>query len=401
VNGLLENAKRLSLAKLSKNLPKYKRFLFGKIAESSSQIVGLYGARGAGKTTLLLQVAKELKFKPSEILYISCEHPAFKDISLFEFVRYFEERGGKLVIVDEIHELREFERELKTVYDFLNIRVFFSGSSAIKLTSPDLARRYSMFRLPQMSLREYIEIEGHLSLRSYGFEDMLSSHEDITSEIVSALGDAKILKYFGEFLKVGAYPYYFEDKRDYLQKLNDTINLIIKGDLASIFMVPPDKIDILKKLLITICRSAPLEISIDKLATTVGITKVTLYKYLEYLQKGELLRLVMHEMKRYKDVRRSDKLYLYSTNLFNALCIESDIGTIRESFFASMVGYEHTIHYQEECDFLVDEKYSIEVGGQSKSFTQLNGVNDGYLVVDDIEFGSGKKIPLWLFGFLY
>jgi predicted AAA+ superfamily ATPase len=46
---------------------------------STSQMIGLYGARGAGKTTLLLQVVKELKYKPSEALYISCEHPAFQD----------------------------------------------------------------------------------------------------------------------------------------------------------------------------------------------------------------------------------------------------------------------------------------------------------------------------------
>lgn len=106
-------------------------------------------------------------------------------------------------------------------------------------------------------------------------------------------------------------------------------------------------------------------------------------------------------MKRYKDVRRSDKLYLYSSNLSNALCIESNIGTIRESFFASMVAYQNSIFYQQECNFLVNEKYSVEIGSASKGFAQLNNATNGYLAVDGIEFGSGKKIPLWLFGFLY
>lgn len=50
---------------------------------------------------------------------------------------------------------------------------------------------------------------------------------------------------------------------------------------------------------------------------------------------------------------------------------------------------------------MVDETYVIEVGGPSKTSEQIQGVPNTYLVADDIKFGNGKKIPLWLFGFLY
>lgn len=51
--------------------------------------------------------------------------------------------------------------------------------------------------------------------------------------------------------------------------------------------------------------------------------------------------------------------------------------------------------------FLIDNLHTIEVGGHRKSFEQIKDMDNSYLAVDDIEIGNGKKIPLWLFGFLY
>ena len=52
-------------------------------------------------------------------------------------------------------------------------------------------------------------------------------------------------------------------------------------------------------------------------------------------------------------------------------------------------------------DFLVDGKYTFEVGGSSKNFSQIAGLPDSYLAVDDIEVGSMNRLPLWMFGMLY
>ena len=40
-------------------------------------------------------------------------------------------------------------------------------------------------------------------------------------------------------------------------------------------------------------------------------------------------------------------------------------------------------------------------GGKEKTGRQIAGVKDAYIVADDIEYGHERKIPLWLFGFLY
>ena len=60
-----------------------------------------------------------------------------------------------------------------------------------------------------------------------------------------------------------------------------------------------------------------------------------------------------------------------------------------------------TIKSTTKGDFQIDGKYTLEVGGKSKKFKQIKDMPNSFVVADDIEIGSGNKIPLWLFGFLY
>ncbi|MFA6195688.1 MAG: AAA family ATPase [Sulfurimonas sp.] len=398
---LLENAKRLYFLKVNQKLPKYKRYIFENLKNSTAKITAIYGSRGIGKTTTLMQILQSSSLKQSSKLYISCDHAMFQGVSLFDFVDEFSKRGGELICIDEVHEATNFEKELKSIYDFLDIKVYFTGSSALHLSSPDFARRYSMYHLYPLSLKEYLELEMNLSLKSYSLQEILTNHENIANEILSSLSDKKIIKHFNAFVKAGVYPFYFEDKTKYIDRIIETINTILHTDLSKLFSIQPDKIDTLKKLLLTICVSKPLEFSIDKLASTVGITKATLYKYIAYLDDAELIKQITHEAKRFANIRKSDKLYLANPNLFEALCLNKEIGTLRETYFVSQVCTHHSLHYLDKGDFLIDEKYIVEIGGKDKSFSQIKDIENSFVVADDIEVGFGNKIPLWLFGFLY
>lgn len=46
-------------------------------------------------------------------------------------------------------------------------------------------------------------------------------------------------------------------------------------------------------------------------------------------------------------------------------------------------------------------KWTIEVGGENKSFNQIANVPDSFVLSDDIEMPRGNKLPLWMIGFLY
>ena len=401
MKNLLHNLFELSTQKIQNQKTLYHRFLFNVIANSDSKFNGIYGSRGVGKTTLLLQLATSFKLKNDELLYISCDHPLLAGVSLFELTQEFSKYGGKCILIDEVHEALNFEQELKSIYDFLDIKVLFSGSSAIQLTNPSFTRRYAMHHLPILSFKEYLELSLKIPLQSYTFDDIIQNHTDIANTILQKLGDEKVLKHFEKYLKIGAYPFYFENKQNYTQMVLDTINTILYADLGSLYNISGEKIIVLRKLLTSICVSNPLELSIESLAQKVGSSKVTLYKYIELLHKAELLRHVIFEGKRFKSLQKPDKLYIANTTLFSSLCMEPKVGTIRESFFASQVSVQSSLYYVEKGDFLIDEKYTVEIGGKNKSFGQIKDIPESFIAADEIEVGYNNKIPLWLFGFLY
>jgi len=59
------------------------------------------------------------------------------------------------------------------------------------------------------------------------------------------------------------------------------------------------------------------------------------------------------------------------------------------------------VEYVEQKDFLIDQAYTIEVGVKGKTNQQMQGIANSYIASDDLEYGTGTKIPLWMFGFLY
>ena len=401
MQNILESAVRFYRLKQNQKLPLYKRFLYKDLIASKAKITGLYGSRGVGKTTILLQILKDISYEDNEKLYISCDHPMFLNISLFDFVDEFSKFGGEVIVIDEIHKIKDFQTQIKLIYDFLDIKVYFSGSSAVELTNADFTRRYSMYHLPILSFREYLEISQNIALLSYSLEDILNNHQNIANTIIDSLENRKILKYFKQFIDVGIYPYYFEDETKYIDRVSENINTILYTDLVNVVNIDSSKINILKKLLLTICVSNPLETSLDKLSSLVGITKPTLYKYIDYLGRAELIHHITYEAKRFKNIKKQDKLYINNTNLFQALYLNSNIGNIRETFFVSMLYKKYLLNYVDRGDFLVDEKFTFEIGGKNKSFNQIQDIPNSFVVADNIEIGFKNKIPLWLFGFLY
>jgi len=215
------------------------------------------------------------------------------------------------------------------------------------------------------------------------------------------LRQIKPLKYYREYLKQGAYPFVFEGSVSYEQRLVKIVRETLTYDLATIHHVPLTNIETLNKLLKVLCRSAPYTINYESISRETGITKNTLKHYLLYLNRASLIRTIGGMSRGNTYIRKPDKIYLHNTNLFDVLCEQTQIGTIRETFFASQTAYRHTLHYPLKGDFLVDELYTFEVGGPNKSFDQIKNISNSYVVVDDTEIGFGNKIPLWLFGFLY
>jgi len=261
---------KLSKLWLSKRVSNFHRTLYSKI-DFSVKVIGIKGSRGSGKTTLIHQYAKKSNLKPSQILYISCDSPVMAGENIFDIATEFEQYGGKLLLIDEIHKAQDFASHIKSIYDFLNIKVIFTGSSAMIINheSGDLSRRASLYYLPVMSLREFISLKEKVELPSFTLEDILSNHEDISAEILTSI---KPLEHYSNYIKYGAYPFFKESISDYPMRLLEVINITIESDLANIFNIDNEKQSVLKRVLGMLCSTSPYEISKTKLSKDTDIS---------------------------------------------------------------------------------------------------------------------------------
>ena len=377
----------------------YRRYIWQEI-NHNDKLIGLVGARGVGKTTYMLQYLESLELPLHKKLYISADSFEVLESSLLEIAKEFSSLGGEVLAIDEIHKYKNFERELKQIYDMLNLKVIFSGSSAIELehAKADLSRRAVMYRMNGLSYREFIEVKLGIKLQAYRLEELLENHLEIGYALKKEFNP---LEHWKEYLQYGFYPFYFQEKSTYGIKLKETINTVIETDIPSIFSIKYESIVNLKKLVTLICQSEPFKINIKELSAKIGTDRDTLYLYMNYLHRGKILNILRSKTKGDNIFLKPDKIYLNNPNLNYAYCRESKIGTVRESFFANQLQEKHDVSIPSKGDFLIDEKYLFEVGGKNKSFKQIKDMNNSYVVADDIEIGFGNKIPLWLFGFLY
>jgi len=395
---IIESLKEYSVLFFSKRTPKYERDLLHQL-NLNNKLIGIIGAKGVGKTTLLLQFMKKQSYSMDEMLYVSVDHPLMSSTTILEVAKDFSALGGKLLILDEIHIQPNFASDLKTIWDFLEINVIFSGSSALHLEGADLSRRALKYRLPTLSFREFLEMETAQKFEQYSLEDIVSNHTSIATEILSSI---KPLKYFKEYMLYGYYPFYLEDKESAKIKLTDAINKTIDVDLVNIYTIDAKKIRNIKKILTMLCLSAPYKPNMRSLSESVELDNKTLYSYLNALQAGCIIRMIPMQGRGESIIKKPEKIYLDNPNMFHSLCSGANVGTLRESYVASSLeNAKHSITASKKGDFIIDKHYTIEVGGKNKGFEQIKDIPNSFVVADDIEVGFGNKIPLWLFGFLY
>ena len=378
----------------------YRRYFFNSIASLKSRMIGIVGARGVGKTTFLVQYLNSIDIPPSKKLYITAD--SIPAVSLFEIAEEFSKREGKILAIDEIHKYPDFEIELKKIYDILDLKVLFSGSSALKIdnSKADLRRRIVIVNVRGLSFREFLEIRDDIKLPVLSLDDIIENHTDIAYELLDKIG---LKNRFDEYVQKGYYPFYFEDQDMYLLKLKETANTVIEVDIPSVFPLEFATVSKLKKLVYLICESYPYTPNMKELLNKMGMNKAdykNLYRYLHYLDKAKIIRILKPKYKGDNIFSKPDKIYLNNTNLHYAYCEKRETGTVREALFASMLeGHDLRIHHK--ADFLVDDKYVFEIGGKSKKRKQIKDIENSFLVLDDMEIGVGNKIPMWLFGFLY
>lgn len=367
-----------------------------------ARMIGIRGARGVGKTTLLLQYIKLHLPSDSTVLYASLDNIWFTEHKLYDMADIFVKRGGKYLFLDEVHKYPRWSQELKNMYDdFPELHIVFTGSSLLEILNAraDLSRRAIVYEMQGFSFREYLNRNLQTDFPVVSLDDIWTKHVELSNSIA---GKLKVLQHFPEYLKFGYYPYYNELPPLYYQRIDEVINMILEVEIPLLRGVDIAYVTKLKQLLLILSESVPFIPNISKLSERIGITRNSLLSYLHALQESGLTYHLNKNTFGITRLQKPDKIYLENTNLMYALGTEKvDVGSLRETFFANQVKYSHQLSISEQSDFLIDNKYTIEVGGKEKGYRQLEGLNNAFIAADDIEYGHERKIPLWMFGFLY
>lgn len=380
-------------SQLKQTTSTFHRYMFDQVSWDS-RMFGLVGPRGVGKSTMILQYIKEHRdFR--HILYIGADHLYFSSHTLVETADEFAKEGGEQIFIDEIHKYENWSRELKQIYDsHPDMKVGFTGSSVLDIYKgfSDLSRRAPIFMMQGLSFREYLRLFHNIEVSVYTLEDIL--------ELKAVLTDVNHpLPLFRDYLKRGYYP--FSGDSDFELRLRQVINQTMEVDIPQYANMNASTGRRLKKLLAVIAQSVPFKPVMDSLATVVGVSRNVLPDYFLYMEQAGMIGQLRDDKGGIRGVGKVEKVYLDNTNMAYLLGNKTtDVGNIRETFFYNQMRVVSDVISSRISDFEIDGK-TFEVGGKNKGKKQITDAKEGYVVKDDIEFGSGNIIPLWAFGLMY
>ena len=285
--------------------------------------------------------------------------------------------------------------------DFPELKIVFTGSSLLEILNAraDLSRRAVIYQMQGFSFREYLNRNLKNTFPVFSLDEIINSHIHLAENILSQI---KVFEHFETYLQKGYYPFYNETPPLYYHKLLEVINMTIEVELPMLRGVEVAFVPKVKQLLQVISESVPFVPNISKLSERIGITRKSLLTYLYAIEESRLTLQLHKNAYGISKLQKPERIFMENTNLMYALSKETiQVGNVRETFFANQLNESHRLQYALKGDFIVDKKYTFEIGGREKGTKQIDGLKDAFIAADDIEYGFENKIPLWLFGFLY
>ncbi len=300
----------------------YQRTIKLAITERLFQgkVIIIYGARQVGKTTLSKAILEESKTLEKSGVYFNCELDSVRGaLSVKEAERLKSFLGhNDLVILDEAQNIPEIGKILKIIHDEIpEVQIIATGSSSFDLANEaaePLTGRHSSFILYPLSAAEIIKSE---KLGLIGFE---SKFEKIT--------------------RFGAYPevYSLWDEEKAKERLNAIASDYLYKDILKFegLKKAPIIADLLKLLALQLGQ----EVSMQSLSSTLGISRITVEKYINILEKSFVIfKLRPLSRNAYRAISKKVKIYFWDLGIRNSLIqnynvtsMRDDAGAIWENF---------------------------------------------------------------------
>lgn len=391
---------------LQELVPSYRRKFYDDFL-MDSRLVGIVGARGVGKTTFLINYLRKHYDASSQALYLSADNLHFAEHTLLDVADQFvKDFDGQILCIDEIHRYKNWNQELKNIYDsYPKLSIIFSGSSSLDLVKGkyDLSRRVNLKTMYGFSFREFLEIKEKTKYPVLTLDQLQNKSSFYAKSLAKT---PKLLGYLKEYFREGYYPTFLElgGNEAYTNSLQGIVDKSIYEDISSFYSLNTSNLDTLKKIIYFFATSEPGGVNINRLAISLKKDFTTIADYVQILRDTGLLRFLLQNKQGHALVRHAEKIYLNNTNLLYALNNEVGkqplVGLLRELFVISSLQNANYHPFSSKLADIECDGSLFEIGGKSKTRSQFQGKENGVLIKDDILIGDPKTIPLYLFGFL-
>lgn len=314
------------------------------------QIIFLTGLRRIGKTSLMKLCIKylieEKKVKPQKCFYVSMDDYLLSGKSILEIVEEFRKinrlRNNEKVylFLDEITFVKNYEQQLKNIYDMGNAKIFASSSSA------------SLLR----------ERKAHLTGRNITFEILPLNFDEYLKfkNITIKKADSHLLPvYFEDYLKTGGLPEYVLTNNDvYIRELID--NIIYK-DIAAIHGIR--NIQQLKDFFLLLMERSGKTLSLNKIANVLHISTDTAKRYFDLFCDTFIIYPVTRYGKLNEQMVSPKKIYACDTGIRTYYTGARDFGSLFENYVYLRVKHlkpQYIVQNTIELDFFTENKNLIE-----------------------------------------
>ena len=333
---------------------------------SPNKAVLVFGARRVGKTVMMRNIVNQ--FSGKSLMLNGEDYDTLAMLENRSIANYRHLLSGiDLLAIDEAQNVPHIGSILKLIVEEIaGIRVLASGSSSFDLLNKagePLVGRSSQFLLTPFAQREMMQIESPIETR-----------QNLESRLI-----------------YGSYPEVvmiedFERKTDYLR---DIVGAYLLKDILSVDGLKNSSK--MRNLLRLIAFQVGSEVSYDELGKQLGMSKTTVEKYLDLLEKVFVIfRVGAFSRNLRKEVTKAGKWYFYDNGIRNAiigafspLAIRQDVGALWENYIISerrKANFNYGLH-KEFYFWRTYDKQEIDL---------IEECGDNLLA---LEFKWGKKEP--------
>ena len=375
-----------------------KRFLFNTIKKyiDHKNALVITGMRQVGKTTLMKQIFDEIT---APKLWFDFDNPL--DMLLFEEIDYnkiFQKLNNQVnatgdrifVFIDEIQNLPEITKIIKFHIDHYNVKYIVSGSSNYYLKNlfpESLSGRKFLFILPPLSFQEYLYFNDKAQPG-----DLIPDFNEIIINQNRIDFEQRSLDY-NNYIEFGGFPEVVLTKDIEIKKA------VLKNIFASFFekdiKILTDIKDVreLRDLILLLVPRTGNILDITKLASELGVNRVKIYNYLEFLEGVFFLQLIPKFTRSIdRSIAGGKKVYFADTGILNVIGKVND-GQLFENAVANQLKFYGNLSFYNqrntaEIDFILNNETAFEVKLtateknllRTKQLSEKIGINQSFLI---------------------